>query len=89
LKELVRAFSTEIEDTQKKVLVQIANNFFPFLEGNMIQTLQDMSTPNHFKKLILIAKIFHMCNIQSLLPFLIEPGRIDNWIEFIVSILDN
>lgn len=55
----------------------------------MIQTLQDMSQPNHYKKLILIAKIFYMCNTMRLLPFLIEEGRLDNWITFLVSILDH
>ena len=89
MKELVRAFQYEIDENERKMLVQIANTFFSFLEQNMIQTLQDMSTPQHFKKLILIAKIFYMCNTLKLLPFLIEPGRLDNWIEFVVAILDN
>ena len=40
-------------------------------------------------KLIAIAKIFFMCNTLKLLPFLIEEGRLNNWIEFLVSILDN
>ena len=40
-------------------------------------------------KLIAIAKIFYMCNTIKLLPFLIEAGRLDNWIEFLVAILDN
>lgn len=48
-----------------------------------------MSHPLSFKKLILIAKIFFMCNNLNLLPFLIEPGRLDNWIHFIVSILEH
>lgn len=55
----------------------------------MIQTIQDMSHPLSIKKLILIAKIFFMCNSLSLLPFLTEPGKLDNWIQFIVSILEH
>ena len=66
------------------MLVQIGSSFFEYLEANMVQTIQNMSQPVHFKKLILIAKIFYMCNTLQLLPFLAEPGRIDNWIEFLV-----
>lgn len=89
LKELVRAFQYEIEEDKRKVLNNIAANFFGVLEQNMIATIQDMSHSLHYKKLILIAKIFYMCNTLRLLPFLIEPGRLDNWIEFVVAILEN
>jgi len=39
--------------------------------------------------MIVIAKIFFMLNTLKLLPFLIEPGRLSNWIEFVVAILDS
>lgn len=64
-------------------------SFFDFLEQNMMQTFQDMSHPLSSKKLVIIAKIFYMCNTLSLLPHLIEPGSIDNWIEFVVQVLDH
>lgn len=71
------------------MLLQIAETFLGCLEVNMIQTCNDMSSPLHFKKLILIAKIFYMCNTMKLLPFLVEPGRLDVWIDFITNILDH
>ena len=64
-------------------------SFFEFLEQNMMQTFSDMSHPLSSKKLVIIAKIFYMCNTLNLLPHLIEPDRIDNWIEFVVQVLDH
>lgn len=66
----------------------MALSFFGVLEQNMVATIQDMSHPLHFKKLILIAKIFYMCNTLSLLPFLTDQGKLDNWIEFVVHTLN-
>ena len=48
-----------------------------------------MTHPDHFKKLILIAKIFYMCNTMKLIPSLIEPNKLNNWIEFLFSIIGN
>ena len=78
-----------MEDSKRKILIQIAENFFPTLESMMISTIQNITGNGQMEKLIAIAKIFYMCNTLKLLPFLIEAGRLDNWIEFLVSILDN
>ena len=43
LKELVRAFQYEMEDNKRKMLIQIAENFFPILESMMISTIQNIS----------------------------------------------
>jgi hypothetical protein len=70
-------------------MIHIAETFFPAIEAIMISTVQDMSQPAQFKLLIAIAKIFHMSNNLRLLPFLVEPGRLDNWVNFVVAVLSN
>jgi hypothetical protein len=54
-----------------------------------MSTIQNAGEPNQLKIMINVAKIFNMCNTLKLLPFLIEPGRLNNWIEIIVAILDS
>jgi hypothetical protein len=46
-------------------------------------------TDDQLKKLILIAKIFYMVNTIRIPPFLIEPGKIDNWVNFIVFFMEH
>ena len=88
LKELVRAFMFEVDDP-RKVLVGIAERFFGQLEGIMTTTIGRADSPNQLKLMIGVAKIFQMCNALQLLPFLMEPGRLGNWVEFVVAILDS
>lgn len=38
--------------------------------------------------MILVAKIFYMCNTAKILPMLVEPGAMKNWIDIFVAILD-
>jgi hypothetical protein len=38
--------------------------------------------------MILIAKIFYMCNTMKLLPDLIMPGALQQWMDIFVQILD-
>ena len=46
-------------------------------------------SPNQLTFMILIAKVFYMSNTMKLLPFLAEPGKLCNWIEFITAVLDS
>lgn len=39
--------------------------------------------------LILICKIFYMCNTMRMLPNLILPNALEQWIGFFVSILES
>lgn len=38
--------------------------------------------------MIIICKIFYMCNSMRILPMLLEPGKLSNWIDIIVTILN-
>ena len=46
-------------------------------------------SPNQLKIMILISKIFYMCVAVKLLPFLVEPGKLANWIEIFAAVLDS
>ena len=89
LKELMRAFQYELEDGKRKVLVAIAEHFFQQLENIMTQIVGNANEPNQLRIMIGVAKIFFQCNTLRLLPFFIQPGRLNNWIEFVVAILDS
>jgi hypothetical protein len=71
------------------VLVHIAESFFPVLEGIMMKTIGNSGDPLQLKIMIGVAKIFYMTNTLKLLPFLIEPDHLNNWLEFVVAILDS
>ena len=88
LKELVRAFQYESDD-KRKILIQIGEHFLPFLEKKMMETIQNVGSPNQLKFMILISKIFYMCNTMKVMPFLLEAGKLSNWIEIIVAILES
>jgi hypothetical protein len=88
LKELVRAFQYESDD-KRKMLIQIGEHFLPFLEKKMMETIQNVGSPNQLKFMILISKIFYMCNAMKVMPFLLEAGKLSNWIEIIVAILES
>jgi hypothetical protein len=88
LKELVRAFQHAIGE-EGKVLVQICSHFFPHLEQLMQHHCGSSGTPNQLRFMTLIAKIFGAGNSMRLLPFLAEPGRLNNWIGFIAAVLSS
>lgn len=88
LKELIRAFQYEIDDSGRKTLVQIAENFFGHLEAMRAGIMNNLGAPLAARQLILIAKIFFMCNTLKLLPFLVEKGRIETWVNFLVAMLE-
>jgi hypothetical protein len=66
----------------------IAETFLPALERIMMAMINASGEPLQLQMMTIIAKIFYMCNYVKLLPFLIEPGRLNNWVEFVVMILD-
>ena len=56
----------------------------------MCQMMSNLTgAEDQLKKLTLIAKIFYMVNTIKIPPFLVEAGRIDNWINFIVFIMEH
>jgi hypothetical protein len=55
----------------------------------MIKYIEKGFSDNQMKILILISKIFYMCNTMKLQPDLVVPGALKNWIDIFVSILDS
>ena len=88
LKELVRALQHEI-DNKRKTLIQIADHTYPLLENIMNATIQNSGSPNQFKIMILVSKIFYMSNYMKVLPFLVQPGKLEIWVNYFASILDS
>ena len=88
LKEIVRAFQFEV-DEKRKILVCVAEHFFPTLEAMMQGIISRSDSPNQLQIMILISKIFYMCIHVKLLPFLVEPGKLNNWIEIFAAVLDS
>ena len=88
LKEVIRAFQLEV-DEKRKILVAVAEHFFPTLETMMQGIISRSDSPNQLQIMILISKIFYMCNAVRLLPFLVEPGKLNNWIEIFAAVLDS
>lgn len=90
LKEVVRAFQHEIDNSSVKIRIEIAQTFFPQLETMMVDIMSNLTgTDEQLKKLILIAKIFLMINTLKIPRFLMEQGKIDNWVNFVVFILEH
>ena len=59
----------------------LAETFYPQLETTMIKTIQTINgDTEQLRLLVLIAKIFFMSNTLKLLPFLVEAGRLENWV---------
>jgi hypothetical protein len=87
LKELVRAFQYEV-DQKRKHLIDIGHHFLPHLETMMSAQINSQG-PNQFKMLILICKIFYMCNTMRMLPNLILPKALEQWIGFFGAILES
>jgi len=54
-----------------------------------MKTIGNSGDPLQLKIMIGVAKIFYMTNTLKLLPFLIEPDHLNNWLEFVVAILDS
>jgi len=52
-------------------------------------TIARSDSPNQLQIMILISKIFYMCITVKLLPFLVQPGKLNNWIEIFAAILDS
>ena len=55
----------------------------------MVQYIEKGFSDNQLKILILIAKIFYMCNTMKLQPDLVRPGALQVWIDIFVSILES
>ena len=84
----MRAFQYEV-DSKRKVLLEIGHTFLPHLQSMMIKYIEKGFSDNQMKILILISKIFYMCNTMKLQPDLVVPGALKTWIDIFVSILDS
>ena len=87
LKELVRAFQYEIGKEQK-VLMEVCQQAYPQLENVMNFIVQNTGSPNQFKIMKLVAKIFYMSNHLKLQPLLMVNGRLGVWVNYFVTILE-
>ena len=63
LKSICQAFEFEI-DQERKPLHEIVQVFFPVLEG-LLGSSEVMNSPNYVQMMILISKIFFICNQVS------------------------
>lgn len=88
LKELVRAFQYEV-DSKRKTLIEIGHTFLPHLQTMMVKYIEMGMSTNQLTILILISKIFYMCNTLKLQPDLVMPGALKVWIDIFSSILES
>lgn len=89
LKELVRTFQYEVEEG-RDCLVLICQEFFPIISNIMQDTIQNKGGTEHqLQIMILVSKIFYMSNTLKLLPFLVDPGQLGNWIDIFVAVLES
>lgn len=48
-----------------------------------------VDSPCQMEIMILICKIFHMCNRLQIQPFLLNPEKFDYWLNVFIGILES
>lgn len=66
----------------------MSERFLPQLEQIFAAVSADGENPHQMEMMVLIQKIFFFFNYSGIALYLIQPGKIRPWIEFIVQILD-
>lgn len=83
LRELCRA-KNHLKSLENKGIFVLAAHYLPMLEKIFAAVSADGQNPHQMEMMVLVLKIFHLMNYSAVAPYLIEPGAIRPWIEFIV-----
>lgn len=87
LKAMCKKYEFYQKDEERGDLFYIFQNSFMTL-GNLVNSVINIETDNAYEILYLVSKILYSGNQQKLCPFLMQPGCLDPWIEFLKSVLD-
>lgn len=89
LKELVRAFSCDTDESKKKQINVLGEMFLPHLE-NMMSLVGQNGGNCQLTIMILIFKVFYMMNRLEVLSYLTKSGeKIQAWVNYVNGVLSS